>query len=210
MNETPLIYPDLQVMENEIDNKLLEENLSEENETFYKALKTVIRLKAGAEELQYKFEKFSEVFNAMAVGDFSKRIDIPNRKNLFSVMGSSINSVNEELNVNVVKKQYLESCLEYIPHIAIVTDKSGSILFANALTLKILNKTTDYINRLLIANIFESRTQFGGFDPEPESLEDQPVTIQYLDISFKARMTLKKIRDKFEETDGYLYIIKKV
>ncbi|MBX9850653.1 MAG: hypothetical protein K2X86_02735 [Cytophagaceae bacterium] len=202
------MYTELQRIELELENLLSDENISSEKADFYKALRTVISLKTDSEELNYKFEEIHKVFTAIAIGDFTQRIDVPNRKNIFSHLGTSINAIVEELKVNVVKKQYLEASLEYIPHIAIITDKEGTIKFANSLTYKILGKTKEYILKLRIANIFESQTQFGILNPKSNSFEDITVKITYFDRSFNVSLSVKEIYNKLDQKDGYLYIAK--
>jgi len=198
-------YPDLQGIKSKIDEILASDNLTREKAEFYKVLKSIISLKIDSEELQYKFGKFEKVFTAMAIGDFSERMDIPNRKSLFSYMGVSVNAVIEELKVNVVKKQYLEELLEYIPHIAIVTDTTGAIMFVNAVASKVLRKPNAELVSLLIANIFKSKNQFGVIDSFPP-FEDVKSEINYFDSIQEVSLTVKEVHDRLGQVDGYLYI----
>jgi signal transduction histidine kinase len=201
-------YSDLENLDTEILRLIGEENTSDPEAKFYEILRTVISLKIDSVELNHKFEAINIVLTALAIGDFSQKVNVPNRKNIFSHLGTSINAVIDELKVNVVKTPYLEASIEFISDIAIITNKEGGISFVNSVTLKVLEKRKEYLIDLRIANIFESKTQFGISNPDFNKFENIPVKIDYFNVKKDVNLTVKQIFNKLGELDGYLYIAK--
>lgn len=199
---------DLLNLKTQVDTNLLEENLPKDRAAFYEALKTLIDVKINEEEIYFKFDKLEEVFTAVALGNFTTRLDIPRQKNLFSFLATSINAVIEELEANVSKNALLISSLQCIPDAAIITDTRGSISFANDKATMLLNRSLNDTIKLMIQNVFELQMQFGT-SGEFELKEDAAVKIRpYNQDLISVRLTVKQIKGKNDELEGYIYLIK--
>lgn len=197
-------------LESEVKKEIEEQEAQQRKATFYKALDTIIDLKLSVEEVNQRFETISDVFISMATGDFSKRLEINVTKNLFTWLATNVNMVNDELQRNVVKNNFLEEALELTSDMALMTNTKGVIIYANSASTEYLNQTKDNIITLGIANIFESKTQFGVAKKEGEKIENVKVMIcPYNSKSFPAELTIKEVVG-LEGIDGYLYQVKKI
>ena len=203
-------FIDLLKLKSHVELSLLPETMVKDKAAFYEALKTLIDIKINEEEILAKFDTLQEVFTEMAQGNFNHRIEIPNQKNLFSFLAVSLNAVMEELRANVKKNEFVQVSIECISDPAIITDKKGSILFVNDAVAHMLNSPKEILKDLIIANIFESHTQFGI--PEMEGdFKNIKVNIRPLNQDFiPVLLTVKTITDKSEKVDGYLYILKAI
>jgi len=196
-------------LEKEIEQIISSEIGSDDKLSFYKAIKMVINLKLNVDEFNQRFQEFEELFTSIAMGDFSKRMDIPNRKNLFTYMASSINAVIDEQEVNLIKKQYLETCLERIHELALITDKKGTIQFVNERATTILNRSKPDLIKLFVANIFESQLQFGIEEPDFKNFKDIPLSIiPFGKEKVEMLLSIEPILNRLEQIDGYLYTAK--
>jgi signal transduction histidine kinase len=196
-------------LEKEIEQIITSGIGSDDKLSFYKAIKLVINLKLNVDEFNERFQEFEELFTSIAMGDFSKRMDIPNRKNLFTYMASSINAVIDEQEVNLIKKQYLETCIEKINEIALITNKKGTIQFANEKAATVFNRNKSDLLKLFVANLFESQLQFGIEIPDFKNFKDIPLRIiPYGKEKIEVLLTVEPILNRLEQIDGYLYTAK--
>ena len=177
------------------------------DKTFYQALKDLIDLKQNVEEFNHKFDQIGNVMTAMAKGEFNSRVDIPLSRNLFSFIGTAVNSVVEELEKNVTKRSFLETLLELHPFPTIITDTEGTILFANKAAYTITNYPKGYLTKLKIGNIFASKLQFGNSNSNDEITQEKVFISMYnKSEGFNSSLTIQKILSKGNILDGYLYI----
>lgn len=203
-------FIDLLRLKSQVELSLLPETKVKDKAAFYEALKTLIDIKINEEEILTKFDTLQDFFTEMARGNFNRRIDIPNKKNMFSFLAVSLNAVIEELEANVKKNEFVQTSMECIADPAIITDKKGSILFVNDPAVDILNTPKDIIKDLIIANIFESHTQFGLLEVNGP-IKDIKVNIRPLNKDLiPVLLSVKKIGDKSEKVDGYLYLLKTI
>lgn len=195
----------LMKLEKEVKEELEQQQSRSRKSSFYSALDTIIDLKDNVEGVNQNFESILEVFLSMATGDFSKRLEVSNRKNLFSLLAVYINKVNEELAENVVKKHILEEALELTPEFAVITDLKGTILYSNSAACHFLNLTKENVSRLIVANIFESKNQFGVENYTGEDIKDARVNLApYNQSPFPILLSIKKLSDA-NGSDSYLY-----
>lgn len=208
----------------ELQNKL-QDIISEAEESnlepaFYEGVKNILALRKWIidlgihqEEVRKRFEEFEKVCLAISMLEF-QRMDVNNHseKDLFTHIANVVNTVSEELEMSTTRKHYLAEAIEYIQDSAIVTDKNGTVLFANAAACKIINRSKEMTIDLIIANIFESQTQFGTKISLGESFTDKEVNIlPYNATKIPVALTLKElVNPQTEETDGYLYIAREI
>ena len=173
---------------------------------FYQALRDLIDLKLNVEEFNHKFDQIGDVMSLMARGEFNQRVDIPISRNLFAFIGTSINSVIDELDRNVTKISFMEPLLEAIPQPAIITDKDGIILFCNKSAYAFTNYPPKYLLKLKIHNLFEKKLKFGESDTE-DFMERVNVSIcLYNKIQLiETVLTIQKVINRNGTLDGYLY-----
>lgn len=174
---------------------------------FYQALKDLIDLKQNVEEFNHKFDQIGNVMTAMAKGEFNSRVDIPLSRNLFSFIGTAVNSVAEELEKNVTKISFLETLLELQPQPAIITNKQGTILFANKHAYAVTNYPPGYLSKLKISNLFASKLRFGNSGINDEIRKERVFISMYNKPElFNTSLTIQKIMSKGNALDGYLYL----
>lgn len=210
-----LFYPYLLNLKFEI-SEIINQNLIEtakfDNQKkieFFTALETILDLRVQFENLIERSDEFEEVATAIASGDFDKRINVPNSKDLFSTFSTLLNVIGEELKSNVVKNHYLQEALEAIPDSALITNKAGTILFSNAPASKLLNLEKEDLRFLEIVNIFETQKQFGS---ETKFINEhirmitlvRPFNRPVISVD----LSIKKLIGNDGVLDGYLYILK--
>ena len=173
---------------------------------FYTALKDLIDLKLNVEEFNHKFDQISDVMTSMAKGEFNSRVDIPISRNLFAFIGTSLNSVIDELDRNVTKISFIEPLLEAIPQPTIITNKDGVVLFCNKSCYALTNYPPNYLSKLRISNLFTKKLQFGESDTN-DTVERQKVSICLYKKTepIEALLTIQKITNRNGEIDGYMY-----
>lgn len=209
-----LFYPylvNLKFEISEIINKNLIETAVFDNQKkieFFTALETILDLRVQFETLIERSDEFEEVATAIASGDFDKRINVPNSKDLFSTFSTLLNVIGEELKSNVVKNHYLQGTLEAIPDSALITNQAGTIMFSNTSASKLLNLEKEDLRYLEIVNIFETQKQFGSETKFVNELIRMRTLIRPFNRPIiSVDLTIKKLINNEGVIDGYLYIL---
>ena len=170
---------------------------------FYQALKDLIDLKLNVEEFNNKFDQIGDVMTAMARGEFNQRVHIPISRNLFAFIGTSINSVMDELNRNVVKTGFLETLLELEARPTIITDAKGVILFSNKSAYTLTNYPPKGLSRLIIKNLFIEIIDLG--DMELSYRKSVSISLYNKPDPIEVSLSVQRIYDKQGTVDGYIY-----
>jgi PAS domain-containing protein len=177
---------------------------------FYRALKDLVDLKLNVEEFNSKFDEISEAMTAMAQGNFNQRVDIPIARNLFAFIGTSLNSVIDELEKNVVKIGFLETLLEANPTPALITDPKGVILYGNKAAHELTNYVPKSLIRLIIKNLFAEKAQFGNSNTEATVTNEKVLLTTYNGFEpLEVNLTIQKVIGKGGVIDGYVYLFDK-
>ena len=188
--------------------KAIIDNPKVQDKKFYEALKDLIDLKLNIEEFNNKFDQIGDVMVSMAKGEFNKRVDIPVSRNLFAFIGTSVNSVIDELERNVIKKSFLETLLETSSTPIIITDTEGIILFSNKAAYVFTNYPPDGLSRLIIKNLFVGKSNY--IIPESgEALEQMNVSVVlYNELTTKeAKLNIRHIYNRQGTIEGYIYLL---
>lgn len=127
-------------------NKLIKEGeaLSKKPE-IYNALKVIIEQRITEGTFRARFEEINNFIISMAQLDFSKSLDLGDRKDLFSYVASGLNLLSEELGAKVVSNNFVQTLIDKNSNSIILIDKSGTIKFLNTVARSFLNFSIEEI-----------------------------------------------------------------
>lgn len=184
---------------------------SERKAFIQKAIEKVLALAFQAEEFQQKSDELTDVISAMGKGDFTKGVYLPGTKTLYATVGMLFNTLAEELEQNVVKKHYCQVLIDSITEAALITDNDGYIRFFNPSASQLTNFPSLDLLYFNIANIFESKKQFCDSASRPNGKLNVsgfilPKNLTHVPVD----ILIKEIKNEEGQTDGYLYIIKRL
>lgn len=132
-------------LQQEVTRMFEEAEASNRKPEIYNALKVIIEQRITEGTFRARFDEINDLIISMAQLDFSKSLDLGDRKDLFSYVASGLNLLSEELGAKVVSNTFVQTLVDKNTNPVVLIDKSGKIRFLNKAATSFLNFSVEEI-----------------------------------------------------------------
>jgi PAS domain S-box-containing protein len=147
-----------------------------------------------------------------ANGDFSKRLNVSDRKDNRDSIVAGINMLGEELEQTTISRNYFSNVYNAVSDLLIVTDKKGKVIDVNETTIEKVGLAKDSFigvdvqsilgtNKSELEEILTNNKEAFSFETSIASLEGKKIPLN---------CSVSKIIDNNDENQGYLIIAKDI
>jgi hypothetical protein len=155
----------LTVMQSQLDKIIAESKSSNLDDIiYYQAIRKLIDFKLNENEVKEQFKKFTDIVVSMSELDFSRRMVVENSKDMFAFIGTSLNTLNEELEAKVVPKEFLDEIISNImevkPDFSVLTNTDGKIVLVSKNPESIIGHSRKDLDGKRIQNFFATNIHF--------------------------------------------------
>lgn len=191
------------------------QDVSEEEAAYYQSIKRMISVKQQEYDVLKQFNDFNRTIIAMTRMDFSQRLELDNRKDLWAYMAAGLNMLNEELEERVFSKEIVRLAMNQVVHFkpdwVIITTREGVVKFSSK------NETAEHLIHCDEKNLIDKKIQNFFATNISFMTSSDKVTKEKMVYLINADSTLipvnlyvKELRSEYQDVFYYLYLITQV
>ncbi len=191
------------------------QDVSEDEAAYYQSIKRMISVKQQEYDVLKQFNDFNRAIIAMTRMDFSHRLDVDNRKDLWAYMATSLNMLNEELEERVLPKEIVQLAMNQVVHFkpdwVIITTREGIVKFSskNEMAGGLINYDEKNLIDKRIQNFFATNISF--MTSRDNAMTEKMVYLVNADSTLlPVNLYVKELQSSYQDVFYYLYLITQV
>lgn len=161
-------------------------------------------------------DEIEEIIIAYANGDFSKRLDISEKKDERDTISFGINMLGEELEKTTISRDYFANIYNSVSEMLFFVDQEGKIVDVNLRTEKVLGKNLNEITSINIKNLIKNHSNYvceiiqssGSSKEQSVSFDDFLIITEGNEIPVSC--SFSKVIDRMKKHKGYLFIARDI
>ncbi|GEM_PF-1023111 len=191
------------------------QDVSEDEAAYYQSIKRMISVKQQEYDVLKQFNDFNRAIIAMTRMDFSHRLDVDNRKDLWAYMATSLNMLNEELGERVLSKEIVQLAMNQVVHFkpdwVIITTREGIVKFSskNEMAGGLINYDEKNLIDKRIQNFFATNISFMT-SPDNAMTEKMVYLVNADSTLLPVNLYVKELQSSYQDVFYYLYLITQV